>query len=241
MLAEMFFHDSSQSQFLCRRRIRKLFDTKCIDRFFVETGERNGSSPAHIILDSPGAAVVANLLQSNVKELGWRKEINKSTLPFLQHTIEINQFYIWMLRYARLHGHELGSYMVENLTRYEFEYWGKRYIVNPDAYGQYFIGDDGFHYFLEWDMGTMGVNAFQQKQKRYAAYYASDAYKVHFDTFPLVLVVTTSEERVMNLQKCIGETDRTDINWLFTTQDNAKINPLGKVWADKTGNAQSLC
>lgn len=232
--------ENSQAQIVTRRRLRKLFDYQLIDRFFVDVRENNGSSQAHIVLDRLGARIVAGLLNCPVEELYWRYEMNEARLPYLQHIIEVNDFFLQLLRMARRMGHEVGRYLTENLTRYEFRYNGARVVLNPDAYGTYFTDDSGFHFFHERDRGTMTLSTFQRKQRRYAAFYESEEYRKYFETFPLVLTVTPTWERAIALRDCIYEVDNTDIRWFFTSDDLVKANPLGSIWLGKANSPIGL-
>lgn len=232
--------ENTQAQVLARRRLRKLFDYVLIDRFFIDAGENNGSSQGHLILDTLGAKVVAGLLNTSVEELEWRYDMNETRLPYLKHMVDINRFYISLLKASRPRGHEASYFRTENHVRHEFKYQDGRVRFNPDAYGQYWMGQEGFDYFLEWDNGTMTASTFQKKHKRYTAFYASDEYLKFYQTFPAILVVTTSMDRAEELRKCISIIDRTDMVWLFTSEDRVERDILGPIWIDKEKKPVSL-
>lgn len=232
--------ENSQAQIVARRRLRKLFDYQLIDRFFVDVGENNGSSQAHVVLDRLGARIVAGLLNCSVDELGWRYEMNEARLPYLQHMTEVNDFYLQLLRMARRMGHEVGRYVTENLTRYEFRHNGARIVLNPDAYGTYFADESGFHFFHERDRGTMTLATFQKKHKRYVAFYESEEYRRYFETFPMVLTVAPTWERAVALRNCVYAVDNTDIQWLFTSDDLTRANVLAPIWVGREERPVSL-
>lgn len=241
-LAEMFFkYDShgnvnNQASLIARRRLRKMFDYCLVDRFFIDVGENNGSSQAHIVLDTLGAKIVAGLLNIPLGDIQWRYEMNETRLPYLEHMIKINDCYISLLRKARNENHEITLFQTENHVRHEFKYWNQRVVFNPDAYGQYWIGDDGFHFFLELDNGTMTPGVFQKKHQRYTAFYASEEYSKHYENFPIILTVTTTWERAIQLRKVIQQVDDTDMEWYFTSEDLFEANPLGVIWLGKEEN-----
>lgn len=238
-IAEMFFkYDgngnlNNQASVIARRRLRKMFDYCLIDRFFVDVGENNGSSQAHIVLDSLGGKVVAGMLNIPVEELQWRYEMNETRLPYLEHMIKINDCYLGFLRKARDTGHEVTTFQTENHVRHEFKYWNQRIVFNPDAYGQYWHGTEGFHFFLELDNGTMTPKVFGRKHQRYTAFYASEEYSKHYENFPIVLTVTTTSERAHQLRKTIEQVDDTDMEWLFSSEEDFHRNPLGAIWLSK--------
>lgn len=247
-LAEMHFRYkgngdvNTQSSLITRRRLRKMFDYHLIDRFFIDVGENNGSSQQHVVLDTIGARVVAGLLNLSVEELSWRYEMNNARLPYLQHMVSINDFYINMLRAARYFKgeHEVGDFRTENHVRHEFKYWGSKMVFNPDAYGQYFIGDSGVHFFLELDNNTMTPATFVKKHQRYSAFYESDEYLKYYDNFPMILTVAPTWERAVALRNCICAADDTDMVWLFTAREYVEDNVLGNIWIGKEGTLVSL-
>lgn len=245
-IAEMHFKydsngkENSQSSVIARRRLRKLFDYALTDRFFVDVGENNGSSQAHVVLDSTGAKVVAGLLNLKLEEVSWRYEMNDARLPYLGHMVSVNEFYLWLLKEARKRGHDVTGFRVENHIRHEFTYWGQKMTFNPDAYGQYWYGNEGFHFFLEWDNGTMTPTTFQKKHQRYVGFYASEEYLKCYESFPMVLTVTTTKERALQLRNSIYSKDDTDMVWLFTSEEEARENVLGEIWWGKEEKPVSL-
>jgi len=245
-VAEMHFRydskgkENSQAVLIARRRLRKLFDYGLIDRFFVDVGENNGSSQAHAVLDAMGAKVVAGLLNMKPEEVNWRYEMNEARLPYLGHMVAVNNFYLFLLRAARANGHEATLFRTESHIRHEFTHWGRKMVFNPDAYGQYFVGEDGFHFFLEWDNGTMTPHVFQKKHQRYTAFYDSDEYRKFYETYPYILTVTTTWERAVQLRNSIVQIDQTDLVWLFTSEEKARENVLGDIWIGKDEKPVSL-
>jgi hypothetical protein len=232
--------ENSQAYVVAKRRLRKLFDYQLIDRFFIDVGTNSGSSQAHIVLDQLGARIVAGMLNCEAQELEWRYEMNEVRLPYLEHMIEINNFHLCLLRAARKLGHSVVDFRTESLTRFEFKHKGSKVVFNPDAYGTYFTRDAGFHFFHERDRGTMTPATFQKKQRRYAAFYESEEYLKHFDSFPLVLTVTPTWERALALRECVYEVDNTDIQWLFTSEDLAQSNTIGPIWIGEDDQPVSL-
>jgi hypothetical protein len=155
--------------------------------------------------------------------------------------IDTNNFYIYLLRKARELKHEVTGFRVENHCRHEFKYWGQRMVFNPDAYGQYwYTSEEGVHFFLEWDNGTMSPSVFQKKHQRYSAYYASGEYAPIYREFPLILTVASDMDRALVLRDAIYGIDNTDLQWLFTDKDSAEKDPVGKIWYGKEEKPVSL-
>lgn len=245
-LAEMFYFqgadgtENSQREVIARRSLRKLFNAEYIDRFYIDVGT-GGTSQGHIVLDKKGAHLVAALLNVPYRSLKWEYEMNEVRLPYLEHLVNINDVYIDFLRATRANGHELGEFRTEQHCKHSFQFWGNQIICNPDAYGQYWYSkDEGFHYFLELDNGTMTLPVFQKKQRRYAGFYASQSYKGIYDEFPYILTVTTTKERAYQLRDIIYAIDNTDLKWLFTTKEQLASNPLGEIWVGEAQRTISL-
>jgi hypothetical protein len=236
--------ENSQAELIARRRIRNLFDKQLVDRFFVDVGNE-GSSQGHIVLDQLGAKVVAGLLNQKAEDIHWSYDMNAAKLPYLAHMIDTNNFYIYLLRKARELKHEVTGFRTENHCRHDFKFWGERMVCNPDAYGQYWIPsegkeDEGFHFFLEWDNGTMTSSVFQRKHKRYSAFYASGAYESIYQEFPLILTVAPTKDRALQLRKAIYGIDNTDLQWLFAAKEDVEVDPLGTIWYSKAEKPVSL-
>lgn len=222
---------NNQAELIARRRLRKLFDLKLVDRFFVFPDDGQGSSAQHVILDTLGAHMVAGMLNLPFEDLEWRYDMNDVRLPYLDHMILINDFYVWLLKWAREHGHTIDTFLVENHVRHEFKYKRKKIKFNPDAYGRYYTGDEGFHFFFEMDNGTMTLQTFKKKLERYEAFFASEEYKKYYgDSFPLILVVAPDEERAISLRNTIYADNNYGLQWLFTTKELAEANPVGEIW-----------
>jgi hypothetical protein len=132
------------------------------------------------------------------------------------------------------------AFRTENHIRHEFMHWGEKKIFNPDAYGQYFEGDEGFHFFLEWDNDTMTAGTFQKKHQKYSAFYDSGEYRKGYENFPVVLTVTPTVHRADVLRKVVKSADATDMIWLFTSEDRIRDNVLGNIWVNTKGEAASL-
>lgn len=223
---------------IARRRLRMMYDYHLTDRFFIDVGENNGSSPQFAVLDNVGAYVVSGMLNIPVAELNWVKGINAAGLPYYQHTIEINDLYISMLDQCEARGYTLCEFLGEMHVRQSFDYGGYQYIVNPDGYFQMFTDTSGLHFFLELDRGTMTTGQFIKKVPRYAAYYASGDYKTHYETFPIVLVATTSMERAQLLKRAVESKDTTDMNWIFTSVDEMRRDLFDRIFLIKGKSAK---
>ena len=115
--------------------------------------------------------------------------------------------------------------------------------LRPDAYGRYRVGRRALAFFLEIDRGTSGLRSFAAKLVAYAAYrdsglHARDPTRGE-GAFPLLLVVTTGEERlrhILDLRLTVARArfTRPLVVWVATAEDLATHGPLGPIWREST-------
>lgn len=228
---------NSQAEVIARRRLRKMYEAQLVKRYFFDAPQGQGTVPGHYVLTGLGARVVAGMLNQPLSEISWKHEfsvITASKLPYLAHSIGITDFYIYLLRSARAHGHKVREFITEQHVRHEVPKLKGRgkYIVQPDAYGQYWLDDVTYvHFFLEWDNGTMTPNQFRKKYNRYLAFYASKELEENYGEIPpYILVVTPDDERAIRLRNTMYLNRKMPMVWLFTSKERVKDNFLGKIW-----------
>lgn len=228
---------NNQSEVIARRRLRLMYNAQLIKRYFFDAPQGQGTVPQHVVLSGLGARVVAGMLAQPFSEISWKHEFSVVTgnnLPYLAHSIGITDFYIYLLRSARAYGHEVKEYMTEQHIRHEIPKAKGRgkYIVQPDAYGQYWLDNNTYlHFFLEWDNGTMTVNQFMKKYERYLAFYASKELETNYGEIPpYILVVTPNDDRAIRLRNAMYLNRNMPMTWLFTSRERVAEQFLGKVW-----------
>jgi len=109
--------------------------------------------------------------------------------------------------------------------------------VRPDGYGCYRRGSWRFGFFLEYDRGTERSSQYAAKLATYYRYRASGAYKHDYQSFPTILMVTTSERaetrfacQVYLAHQRHGE---TPLSIFLTTTGHIEARPegvLGPIW-----------
>jgi DNA-binding MarR family transcriptional regulator len=108
----------------------------------------------------------------------------------------------------------------------------------PDAVLEYIVkqGDRTrrFHFWIEWDGGTMGSKALQEKWQTYEIYLRSSVWRSRTSTevLPLLLIIVpdlTQQHRVTHLvQEVLG---KSDLHVRSTTQDLFRqYGPLSAIW-----------
>ena len=107
----------------------------------------------------------------------------------------------------------------------------------PDGYGCYRRGPWRFGFFLEYDRGTERSSQYATKLATYYRYRDTGSYQRDYQTFPTVLVVTTSEraearfahQAYLAQQRYGG----APLPVFLTTIDRIRANPegvLGSIW-----------
>lgn len=211
----------------CRRRLRVLFRNHIINRFFVDVGAFNGTSEQHVMLDQVGALMVAGWLNVPMSDIKWKKDQNDVRLPYLQHTVEINDVGNLIRQKARLLQHSLPVWKVE---AHNFHQFGD-YRFCPDAYFQYFSGNKGFHGFLEHHRGTMSAYQFRvEKVPKYREFLLSGEYEKHYKSFPFVFVTCFDWDTVMELKDAVEKEDTGGVIWHFTTIDSMERGWMQNIW-----------
>jgi hypothetical protein len=210
-----------------RRRLRVLYRNHIIDRFFTDVGAYNGTSEQHVVLDEVGAYMVAGWLGVAIAEVKWRKDQNEVRLPYLQHTVEINEIGNVLRRYARAYEHSVPVWKVEAHNYHQFG----DYRFCPDAYFQYRAGDQSFHGFWEHHRGTMTPYQFRvEKVPKYRAFLESREYLKHYPTFPHVFVSCYDWDTVCDLKEAVDKEGAGGVLWHFSTVDLIEQGWLQEIW-----------
>ena len=218
-IRDLHFQGLGQAEVVCRRRLRSMFDDLLIDRFFVDVGEGNGTSPQHVVLDELGAKVVAGLLgEKHLSRIKWSRDMKDSIPLYAAHITGYNQYWLDNVLRARELGHEVTDFRSETFLFCPFHYRNRDYHFTPDARFTYWAGEEGLDVLLEWDRGTMGPKAFKEKVGRYEAFYLSGEYEARLetDTFPLIITVAPDWERCERLKRVVEETGDLHLIWRFT-------------------------
>ena len=77
--------------------------------------------------------------------------------------------------------------------------WQRLSPLRPDGYGEYRRGGASHGFFLEFDRGTENRDDYLRKFAAYYEYRDSRRYRIHYDGFPQLLLVTTDthvEQRI---------------------------------------------
>lgn len=171
--------------------------------------------------------MVAGWLNVNVSEIKWKKEQNDVRLPYLQHTVEINDIGKTIRGYARTLGHSVPVWKVEAHNYHQFD----KYRFCPDAYFQYYTDNGGFHGFLEHHRGTMTTYQFRaEKVSKYRAFLESGEYAKHYKTYPFVFVTCYDWDTANDLKNAVEAEGPGGVIWHFSTVDLVEQGWVQEIW-----------
>lgn len=188
------------------------------------------------MLDRGGALFIAGAYGLTLKTINWNVRNNMIKFEKLAHAIKIGECVAWLNKAARSVGHEVESSYCDLHLRYEFTAEDEKKYVVPDLYLTY-RDDKGnrYQYFFEIDMGTMPItgarsktNVVVNKVPKYEMFFKSKEFKENFEVRPRIVFLTTNKTRAGSILEGIKNIRSTKLEFLITTFDIFKGNPLIK-------------
>jgi len=234
-VSRIFFSGKSRANI----RLRRLWENRYLDRYFLPTLMFHGSTEALYLLGSKGVDVVAVTLGVERTEIARgmsylkQKVRTHSFLLSLDHILAVADFRIAFAEAVENHPHlTLEGWIPERMCEDSYRFWriggkvaGK---LRPDGYCQLREGEKRYSFFVEVDLGTMSSKAIGHKVQRYLDYSESGRYEERFGSkYFRVLVATTGAQRLANLKQTTEEL--TDSIFWFTT--------LEQIWQGRTFDA----
>jgi len=150
--------------------------------------------------------------------------------PLLVHDLVQNEFALRLVEESRRRG-----YTVEWLGEWEvtesFAWEGRRRLFRPDGALSIEQGEKTLFAYIEMDMGGRAHRRTTKKVPMYERYFRSKAWQTRFDKFPLVLVVTSTEERRRRLMQAMERAQRERaLRWLYASREVLWQSLIGPVW-----------
>lgn len=158
----------------------------------------------------------------------------RSLLRDLEHTLESDAVFVELRRAAERHGDERRYALLEWRGPAACAVRG----VRPDGYGLYRYAGEEYSFFLEYDRGTMQARDLRDKFEAYYRWLESGRFRLHYDTFPTVLVLTrdpASEERMIRVLRSVGLGRVVTLPVLLTTHGRREADRdglLGPIWRE---------
>ena len=214
-------------------RLKRLYQHRFLQRRWLAVEYGQGMGQALYLLDARGADLVAQSLGIDREGLRWRPSHNGVSLPFLEHTLLINDVRIAVALAAMCAGYQLECWVTEEElnARPDYVYVSgpktrKRIAVIPDGYFVLHLGDRRAHLFLEADRATVSNKRWAARIRAYSEYVRSGQYTRRYGARSLrVLTVTTGPRRLANLKRTTEGAKGRGLFW-FTTAEQAATDSI---------------
>ncbi|WP_128896645.1 replication-relaxation family protein [Longirhabdus pacifica] len=231
-LHAMGFYTSKSALRQVRERCKKLVDNHILESFQPIPNEFIGSMENHYMLGEVGSHLVAHHENININQLGWTPQHNEIMMHTVYHTVEINNVFL-AYRQVQKDGFHVKETIAEYLITEKVQANYQSLRFNPDGLMSLMYQEKERPFFLEVDRNTMKLHDFAEKVPRYEAYAKTMKWKAQFAFFPIVLVATTSEKRMLELARSVKKKQKINsISWLFTTLDQMKETPLAEIFVN---------
>jgi hypothetical protein len=183
---------------MARRTLRRLVDVRALVRLDRPGGGVRGGSPGHVFtLDVAGQRLGA-------QHVPLRRP-HPISRTFLDHALEVTEWYVRLLEAERGGGPELLDFRAEPRSWRNFaSYAGGRETLKPDAFVRLGSGEWEDQWFLEVDRGTEHTPALKRQLGRYVRYWRSGREQAASEVFPQVLWIVPDQRRHAELVDVIG-------------------------------------
>jgi hypothetical protein len=211
-------HYSMGSYRTIRQRLRVLADHGYV--LIDAIPEKFTRGPNYYTLGTKGFQYLSDVGLNVDKSLRAAKETNKGYLH-IQHMLELNDILIAALRVKTIHpdltAYRFAHERILKRTPYKVMLQGQTYGLVPDGFIDFHLKRAGkpdlsLPVLVEHDRGYEREHQFKQKIAAYRAFLQSGAYKQHFDTEGMTVIITTFTDlsRVSELRKWTWEELHTD-------------------------------
>jgi hypothetical protein len=216
-------------------RIRRLYNSHCIDRFFPNVRKNSGSSEQHIILDYTGAKIIAKV--KGYTKFKWRK---RTYLPqTYRHYLKIMDFkallHVLNRQLGVIDGGTVGEiigFETEQMKKFHYNMDNKVHEgrIIPDAFCiyKYTANERVKTFYLECDNATEPIETIKSKLLNYRRYFASGEWRNEdwariINRFPAVCFVFHHQEQVDEMVAYARRLN-SNLKFLFTTYDKLFID-----------------
>ena len=188
------------------------------------------------VIGPAGLRILSGHWNETVASLRRRLQIGPRQFGFLQHTVEVNRFFLALLDTGRSNeGHALEVWRSEGESRLTVTRGVRKRALRPDGYGVYRVGERVYPFLLEWDRGTAVLSKYRQKFALYADYYAGLVRQSNRIAVPALWVVTVNEGRVeaiFNASQSLKRRIGFDLPIMVTTVQRLEMKGVtGSVWS----------
>jgi hypothetical protein len=214
-IGELFYKGEANTHYedIARRRLRKMIQNNLIKEYVPYARQRKVYA-----LDDNGVALVCSWI--NAKYESYAKRENILNMGLMEHSLEINDFYINLLNYCRDHNYTIKTFQVERHNRRTFTHNKQSYTFQPDIF---FIITNatgrGKVYYAELDRNTEAPKKFAKKVPAYEAFYHQELFKEDWNNQnirPDIIVLCDNKGRIERLQ----EVTKSNLKWVFILKND---------------------
>jgi hypothetical protein len=169
-------------------------------------------------LTDNGVMLVCSWVGAKYENYAKRENIFNAGL--MEHSLEINSFYIKLSEYCRDHNYTIKTFQVERHNRRSFTHNKQSYTFQPDIF---FIvtnaSNKGKVFYAELDRGTEAPKKFAKKVPSYEAFYHSELFKEDWNNQnirPDIIVLCDNKNRIQRLT----EATKSILKWKFILKDD---------------------
>lgn len=214
-IGELFYKGEGNTHYedIARRRLRKMIQNKLIKEYVPYARQRKIYA-----LDDNGVALVCSWIGAKYENYAKRENILNTGL--MEHSLEINDFYINLSKYCCDHNYIIKTFQVERHNRRAFTYNKQSYTFQPDIF---FIVTNasgrGKVFYCELDRGTEAPKKFAKKVPAYEAFFYSELFKEDWNNQnirPDIITLCDNENRIQRLT----EATKSILKWRFILKNN---------------------
>lgn len=253
-------------------RLSRLFHAGYLDRPRAQLDyyPTSGSAPMVYALADRGARLLIDRDGVDFANVEWSRKNREAGRPFIEHQLEIMDFYVALERAAQarddvrfIHPDEMvaafpdQSFAERNpfALRVRISHRGLCYDLGvvPDlVFGLRLADGSRRQFIVEIDRGTMPVSrsdirqtSIERKMRSYLAAYATKQHERQFGWKSFrVLVVTTDRHRIRSMQETAAQlasaTDQATSLFMFATTMGLGADPLTAHWSGAYGSKSTL-
>lgn len=184
-----------------QKAISKLEERGLLKSFYY------GNNWKVVYLTTKGGRMLADARGIQFKNISVPNQGYKVQFAMLEHTVKVAMLYNDFLKELKSYPHIklekwIGDQRMNMQYTFRINRSGKKKtrILSPDSYFNIQVDKDNYHYFLEYDTGTMDKTQLSFKFMRYFEYFMYGNWKENFNTYPKILFLTErSKKRIDNL------------------------------------------
>jgi hypothetical protein len=199
-LTRLCFHGSDDRA--ARRTLLRLIKLDTLERLPRSVGGvRSGSAGFVYRLGVAGQRLA--IMQGWQPERRTRRWLVPGTL-FVAHALEVTELHTQLIDAERAGHVELLERTSEPVCwRRIVQLGAEQPTLKPDSFVRLGSGPYEDSYFIEIDRDTEGSRTIDRQLRAYVAYYETGAEQTKHGVFPLVLWLTTTDERVAVIESCV--------------------------------------